>query len=141
MSEAQLSPPSQALISENAAILERFRRDGVDIECKLEFDFIVEFASKSQAEDFRAAIRKLIPSVKSAYGLNECVFMLCRYEDEGLFELRTCVEMSADARVISGLEAVLNSVAPKFGGSECCWEFPDPANKDVVTHSGRRAVQ
>ncbi|KIC29955.1 ribonuclease E inhibitor RraB [Leisingera sp. ANG-M6] len=141
MSDVQLPPPSQGLVFENSAILERLKRDGVDLGRKQEISFIVEFASKSQAESFRSAMRKLLPSVKSELGLKECMFVLCRYEDEGRFELRTCVEMLADAYVISGLETVLNTVAPEFSGSDCCWEFPDTANGDAVRQSARRAVQ
>ncbi|MEO1107733.1 MAG: ribonuclease E inhibitor RraB [Pseudomonadota bacterium] len=135
------STPSKDLIAENSAILAGFADRGVDLNQKLEFEFSVEFSSKDQAKEFRSIAREAMNRIKAEFGLKDFLFILCNYEDEGCFELKCCVETTPDVRLISTIEQTLGALAAERGGSDCFWEFPDPANNEVPTESGQEVGQ
>ena len=131
MSEATAINPPDALIAENAAILDRFLNDGVHLEKITEFEFLVEFDSKQNAKDYLTALRPVMKSTVRRHGLKDFLFILCSYDDEGRYEIRMSIEMVPNAAHISAIEAAMSNFAPELKGGEVSWEFADPKNSKV----------
>lgn len=139
MSEPQQIIPSPSLVAENAAIFERFASDGVDLSQKLQFEFAVEFASKQDAEEFGSRVRTAMPAIASEYGLSNHRIGVRSDEEDDLYELVCLVEMVPEVRAVSGIEQSFGALAEELGGSECFWEFADPANKEIPGGSVQEA--
>ncbi|WP_298933013.1 ribonuclease E inhibitor RraB [uncultured Ruegeria sp.] len=135
MKSETYTEPSEALIAENAIIFQRFEENGVDLRQELSFEFTIEFPSKQDAEAFVDQARALMRSIEADHRLGKSDATLFCDEDEESVDVTYSVSAKAEVRLISMIEQTLGNLAADHGGSECFWEFPDPANAELSVNS------
>jgi len=124
----EVAEASRALVSENAAILNRFESEGVNPAKAARITFESDFSSEGEARECGELFSSYRKADENPFCFSSCIPVYVTDPDSQLFVVQFSGEMKLDAEMLSRSECRLDLLVAKFGGSRITWEFENSEN-------------
>ncbi|MEH6831758.1 MAG: ribonuclease E inhibitor RraB [Sulfitobacter sp.] len=126
--EFEIAEASRALVSENAAILNRFESEGINLTKAVRVAFESDFSSEEEARGCGELFSSYRKADENPFCFGSCFPVYVTDPDSQLFVVQFSGEMKLDAEILSRSECRLDLLVAKFGGSRITWEFENSEN-------------